>query len=112
MQSIIGRSVLFGRNEAEARSELNSSFKELLIEIARRYLRPHHGAKNSTSDGLPDFRTTSSKLLGIRSITAETASAPRIAKEAMKTFRSKTMLKVNGVCSDKGQMAVTMCGQN
>ena len=64
-----------------------------IIGITRRHLRPHQGAKNSTSDGLPDFRTTASKLLGMRSITAETAFEPKIAKEATKTLRSKPILK-------------------
>ena len=34
---------------------------------------PHQGAKNSTSEGLPDLRTMSSKLLGVRSRTEEEA---------------------------------------
>src|SRR5690606_24908596 len=36
---------------------------------------PHHGAKNSTRAGLPDWRTMSSKLDGVRSTTLEARAA-------------------------------------
>jgi hypothetical protein len=32
------------------------------VELCQEYLRPHHGAKNSTREGVPDLRTTSSKF--------------------------------------------------
>ena len=39
-------------------------------------VRPHHGAKNSTREGLPDLSTILSKLSGFRSMTSEMAEAP------------------------------------
>lgn len=49
-------------------------------ERVERDIRPHQGAKNSTRAGFPDFKISSSKLSGTRSITAEAAFAPAMTE--------------------------------
>lgn len=57
---------------------------------------PHHGAKNSTRAGLPEFRTTSSKLVGIKSSTEEAALAP-----VMMMARDERMREGNRAMMDR-----------
>lgn len=63
---------------------------------------PHQGAKNSARVGLPDFRTTLSKFLGVRSRTAELeAWVPRTARAPTRKEVKRTMRDGTFGCGDE-----------
>ena len=55
---------------------------------------PHQGAKNSTRVGLPDFKTSWSKLDGSKSMTDEAALIPRTSNEQRRIKLSRGMIWV------------------
>lgn len=68
--------------------------QHIVIFLVDQWLYVHtHGAKNSTSAGLPDLRTIESKLDGLRSMTAE-ADVPTTASAAVKSDVMRNMMNV------------------
>ena len=58
-----------------------STLEEGWTSMGARFLQwPHHGAKNSTSEGFPELIMAESKVLGVRSRTDE-ATHPRLKSD-------------------------------